>query len=103
MRAARQSFVRSLDEIEAFLDDWNPPSPWKAVVKPLDSAGTDDVFLIDSRKQARECFDIIDGKVHDRKGDDKLMSPEWDGSPFTSPPPHTIPPTSIFILLKDEL
>ena len=80
MRAARQSLVRSLDDVEAFLDDWNPPSPWKAVVKPLDSAGSDDVFLVDSRQQARECFDIIDGKVNDRIGDDKGMPPgrRWD-------------------------
>lgn len=45
------------------MDDWNPPSPWKAVVKPLDSAGSDDVFLVETREEAVRCFEIIDGKV----------------------------------------
>lgn len=63
MRAARQSLARSLEEVDAFLDDWNPTPPWKAVVKPLDSAGSDDVHLVESREEARKCFQIIDGKV----------------------------------------
>ena len=53
----------NLDGVGAFLDDWNPPSPWKAIVKPLDSAGSDDVFLVESKKEAEERFKIIDGKV----------------------------------------
>lgn len=63
MRAARQSLARTVDEVKEFLDDWNPPSPWKAVVKPLDSAGSDDVFLVQTREEAVRCFEIIDGKV----------------------------------------
>ena len=63
MRAARQALARSVGEVKAFLDDWNPPSPWKAVVKPLDSAGSDDVFLVESREEAVRSFEIIDGKV----------------------------------------
>ncbi|CAN0416316.1 unnamed protein product, partial [Discosporangium mesarthrocarpum] len=41
-----------------------PTDREKAVVKPLDSAGTDDVFLVTSREEAKECFSIIDGKVN---------------------------------------
>ena len=63
VRAARQSLASNLDGVRAFLDDWNPPSPWKAIVKPLDSAGSDDVFLVESREEAEECFKVIDGKV----------------------------------------
>ncbi len=63
MRAARQALARSVGEVTAFFEDWNPPSPWKAVVKPLDSAGSDDVFLVESREEAVRCFEIIDGKV----------------------------------------
>lgn len=63
MRAARQSLAKSVSEVTAFLDDWNPPSPWKAVVKPLDSAGSDDVFLVETREEAVRCFEVIDGKV----------------------------------------
>lgn len=63
VRAARQCLARTVDEVTGFLDDWIPPSPWKAVVKPLDSAGSDDVFLVESREEAVRCFEIIDGKA----------------------------------------
>lgn len=53
----------NVDGVGAFLDDWNPPSPWKAIVKPLDSAGSDNVFLVESRGEAEERFKVIDGKV----------------------------------------
>lgn len=52
-----------LADVDAFLLEWSPALPWKAVVKPLDSAGTDDVYVVESREQARKCFEIIDGKV----------------------------------------
>lgn len=63
VRAARQCLARKVDEVDAFLSEWNPLSPWKAVVKPLDSAGSDDVYLVASKEEARKCFQIIDGKV----------------------------------------
>lgn len=63
VRAAKQRLATRREDVEAFLDDWDPPSPWKAVVKPVDSAGSDDVFLVRSREQACKCFEVIRGKV----------------------------------------
>eukprot|EP00903_Cladosiphon_okamuranus_P016162 g14915.t1 len=84
VRAARQSMARSAAEVKAFLDDWNPPSPWKAVVKPLDSAGSDDVFLVDSREEAVRCFEIIDGKVNGLGGvnEGALVMEYLDGTEY---------------------
>lgn len=54
--------AHSWDDCEAFLLDWNP-NPFKAVVKPLESAGSDDVYLCHSVEDVKEAFSIIDGKV----------------------------------------
>ena len=62
IRAVRQMLAHSWDDCEAFLLDWNP-SPFQAVVKPLESAGSDDVYLCHSLEDVKEAFSIIDGKV----------------------------------------
>ena len=62
VRAVRQVLAHSWDDCEAFLLDWNP-NPFKAVVKPLESAGSDDVYLCHSVEDVKEAFSIIDGKV----------------------------------------
>jgi biotin carboxylase len=36
----------------------------QVVVKPLESAGSDDVFLCNSQEDVREAFDTINGKVN---------------------------------------
>jgi hypothetical protein len=38
VRAVRQKFSRQWDEVEVFLSEWNP-SPFKVIVKPMESAG----------------------------------------------------------------
>ncbi|CAM9737898.1 unnamed protein product [Ectocarpus fasciculatus] len=84
VRAARQCLARTVDQVTAFLDDWSPPSPWKAVVKPLDSAGSDDVFLVESREEAVRCFEIIDGKVNGLGGvnEGALVMEYLDGTEY---------------------
>lgn len=62
MRAVRQTLAQSWDDCESFLHDWSP-EPFKAVVKPLESAGSDDVYLCNSIDDVHEAFDIINGKV----------------------------------------
>lgn len=62
VRAVRQMLARSWEDCEAFLLDWDP-DPFKAVVKPLESAGSDDVYLCNSLEDVKEAFSIIDGKV----------------------------------------
>eukprot|EP00904_Undaria_pinnatifida_P012537 jgi/Undpi1/8413/HiC_scaffold_25.g10881.m1 len=84
VRAARQSLASTVEEVGAFLDDWNPVSPWKAVVKPLDSAGSDDVFLVESRSEAEERFKFIDGKVNGLGGvnEGALVMEYLDGAEY---------------------
>lgn len=62
VRAVRQMLASCWEDCEDFLQDWNP-DPFKAVVKPLESAGSDDVYLCHSVDDVREAFSIIDGKV----------------------------------------
>ena len=62
VRAVRQMLARSWEDCEVFLQDWNP-EPFKAVVKPLESAGSDDVYLCNSPEDVKEAFSVIDGKV----------------------------------------
>lgn len=54
--------AQSWEDCEAFLRDWKP-DPFKVVVKPLDSAGSDDVYLCHSVEDVRDAFNIINGKV----------------------------------------
>lgn len=67
VRAVRQMMARSREDCEAFLEDWTP-DPFMAVVKPLESAGSDDVYLCHSAEEVRDAFETIDGKVSRRGG-----------------------------------
>lgn len=65
VRAVKQQMCRSLDELEAFLDELEKvKNTSKCVVKPVQSAGTDDVFLCSSRAEARAAFATINGKLN---------------------------------------
>lgn len=71
--------ARSWEDCEAFLLDWKP-DPFNAVVKPLESAGSDDVYLCHSLEDVKEAFSVIDGKVHTKGGPaerGRVVSADW--------------------------
>ncbi|CAM9876580.1 unnamed protein product, partial [Chrysoparadoxa australica] len=63
VRAGQQKMAYSTDDIDAFLKEFNP-TPFKAIVKPLESAGSDDVFLCTSKDEVKGAFNHINGKVN---------------------------------------
>ena len=63
IRAVKQLKASTWTEIAAFLDDWKPV-PFKVIVKPLDSAGSDDVTLCLSMEDVKAAFGNIMGKVN---------------------------------------
>ncbi|CAN0120218.1 unnamed protein product, partial [Discosporangium mesarthrocarpum] len=56
----------------------------KAVVKPLESAGSDDVYLCDSEEEVRKAFAVIDGKVNGLGGvnEGALVQEYLDGTEY---------------------
>lgn len=72
LRAAHQSCVTSWDTMETFITTvLCPPSgpnqpqiPFHVIVKPLESAGSDDVFLCRSLAECHTALDVIQGKVN---------------------------------------
>ena len=67
VRAVKQRFCRSASEVKVFLIDLKAhldkyQISFKCVVKPVQSAGTDDVFLCDSIDEAVTAFTRIFGK-----------------------------------------
>jgi biotin carboxylase len=63
VRAVRQLKASVWGEIEAWLTAWNP-NPYKVIVKPLDSAGSDDVTLCLNQDEVKQAFGNIVGKVN---------------------------------------
>ena len=63
LRAVKQLRATAWPEIAAFLEEWNP-SPFLAVVKPIESAGSDDVFKCTSVADVRKAFETINGKIN---------------------------------------
>ena len=63
IRAVKQLKSSVWSEIEAWIASWNP-SPFKVIVKPLDSAGSDDVTLCFSLEEVKQAFGGIMGKVN---------------------------------------
>jgi len=53
VRAAKQILSKEWAEIEAFIVEWNP-SPFKVIVKPNQSAGSDHVFLCSNMAELKE-------------------------------------------------
>ena len=53
---------RTIAELNDFLDTL-PTNPFKCVVKPVQSAGTDDVFLCSCRDEALIAFTRINGAL----------------------------------------
>ena len=63
LRAVKQLRATTWIEIESWLSEWNP-DPFKVIVKPMDSAGSDDVTLCLSWEEVRNAFGNIMGKVN---------------------------------------
>ena len=63
IRAVKQLKATNWGEIEHWLQEWNP-SPFKVIVKPMDSAGSDDVTLCTSLAEVQRAFGNIMGKIN---------------------------------------
>ena len=63
VRAVKQLHASTFGEIAAFLDAWQP-DPYRVIVKPMDSAGSDDVTLCRSFNEVKDAFGHILGKVN---------------------------------------
>jgi biotin carboxylase len=63
LRAVRQLVATTWAQISDFLDEWQP-SPFEVIVKPNDSAGSDDVTLCLSPEDVKNAFGHIMGKVN---------------------------------------
>ena len=63
LRAVKQLRASVWGDIDAFLTEWKP-SPFKVIVKPVDSAGSDDVTLCLSLKDVQNAFGNIMGKIN---------------------------------------
>ena len=67
VRAVKQRLCRSVNEVQSFLctlpgGDGPSGVPLKCVVKPVQSAGSDDVFLCNNKQEALDAFMKINGK-----------------------------------------
>ena len=60
VRAVKQARVQSWHEIESFLTDLRP-NPFQVIIKPIRSAGSDNVYLCKSREDLRQKFELIMG------------------------------------------
>ncbi|CAE7806005.1 ddaF, partial [Symbiodinium microadriaticum] len=63
IRAVKQLRASTWGEIMEFLDEWRP-SPFQVVLKPISSAGSDDVILCQSVQGVQEAFGRIIGKIN---------------------------------------
>ena len=63
VRAVKQLRAINWGEIDAWIKEWNP-SPFKVIVKPMDSAGSDSVTLCQSHKEVQDAFGNIMGKIN---------------------------------------
>lgn len=64
VRAVKQTIATEWEHIESFILDWNP-NPFKVIVKPNASAGSDDVFLCKNIDEVRAAFDCINGAINE--------------------------------------
>ena len=63
LRAVKQLKASVWGEIQTWIEEWSP-SPFKVIVKPMDSAGSDDVTLCMSMNDVQVAFGNIMGKVN---------------------------------------
>jgi len=58
--AAKQTFAKTMAEVDEFLSTFNP-TPFQAIVKPVDGAGTMGVIRCQSPEEVREAFSNLIG------------------------------------------
>jgi hypothetical protein len=63
IRAVKQLRATTWSEIENYITEWKP-QPFKVIVKPVDSAGSDDVTLCFSMEEVQKAYGNIIGKVN---------------------------------------
>lgn len=63
IRAVKQLRSAVWSEIENWIQGWNP-QPFEVIVKPMDSAGSDDVTLCRNVGEVKHAFEKIIGKVN---------------------------------------
>jgi biotin carboxylase len=63
VRAVKQLRATAWGEIDSWIKEWNP-SPFKVIVKPMDSAGSDSVTLCQSHEEVKSAFGNIMGKIN---------------------------------------
>lgn len=64
LRAVKQRSVTKWSEIVDFVERELQPSPFRVIVKPNESAGSDDVFLCTSMDDVKRAFGNIQGKIN---------------------------------------
>jgi biotin carboxylase len=64
IRAVKQVKASTWAEAKKFIQEDLKPSPVKVVLKPLESAGTEDVILCFSIEEAKKTFNLILGKIN---------------------------------------
>jgi hypothetical protein len=80
VRAVMQCRATTWGEIKTFLDEWQP-CPYNVIVKPMESAGSDDVTLCHSETEVQAAFGNIMGKVSNDRP--TTPSPQTNSSPPT--------------------
>ena len=63
LRSVYQRLVHSWGEVTQFLEEWHP-NPFEVIIKPLDSAGGEDVTLCRDVKELEKAYFAILGKVN---------------------------------------
>jgi len=61
LNACGQMLANSKDDVERFLAEKPPAATFKAVVKPVEGAGSDGVFICNSEKEVREAYASLEG------------------------------------------
>ncbi|DAZ92695.1 TPA: hypothetical protein N0F65_009592 [Lagenidium giganteum] len=64
LRAVKQRSVTKWSQIVDFIENELKPSPFKVIVKPVESAGSDDVTLCTSMEEVKRAFGNIQGKIN---------------------------------------
>ncbi|KAJ0396481.1 hypothetical protein P43SY_004323 [Pythium insidiosum] len=64
LRAVKQRSVTKWSQIVDFIENELRPSPFQVIVKPVESAGSDDVSLCTSMEEVKRAFGNIQGKIN---------------------------------------
>lgn len=63
LRAVQQARVSKWEQVEEWLENFTP-DPWRIIIKPLNSAGSDGVTLCENKEQLKQMFHELIGKVN---------------------------------------